>query len=661
MMHGSSWWSYIRYDEKQDRPSVSRALLKRVAAYARPYNRLIGLMLLTIVGIDVLALIPPLLYRDLIDHALPSRDFARLNLLALGMIGIPLLSGLIGVGQRYLSARIGEGIIFDLRCALFEHMQRMSLRFFTNTRTGELMSRLNSDVVGAQQAVTSTSVNIISNALSLVMTMAVMLSLEWRLTLLSVAVLPFFILPARRVGVILRRLTREGMNLNAQMSALMNETLNVSGALLVKIFGRSMDENRRFRQRAGAVRDIGVRQAVVGRWFFLGLSLASSVGTAVVFWLGGWLVLQGQFTVGTIVAFGAYLTQLYGPLTALTNARVEWATSMVSFERVFEVLDLPQEIADRPAPVWFQGVKGRVQFDRVSFSYLEEEGAPGVFGLQEVERWRSTEPMPLSGIPRVHQRVVTEGQRPSAAGGNGRGGPSAVRKWALQGVSFEIQPGQLAALVGPSGAGKTTITYLLPRLYDPTEGRILIDGIDIRDVALDSLASEIGMVTQETYLFHDTIRANLLYAKPNATDEELETACRAANIHELIAGLADGYDTIVGERGYRLSGGEKQRIAIARVILKNPRILVLDEATSHLDSQSEALIQAALERVMTGRTSLVIAHRLSTILAADVILVIDEGRLVEQGTHQELLARGGLYAGLYETQFRRRTEEVAGR
>lgn len=660
MMHSGSWWSYIRYDEKQDRPSVSRALLKRVAAYARPYGRPIGLMLLTIVGVDVLTLIPPLLYRDLIDHALPTRDFGRLNLLALGMIGIPLLSGLIGVGQRYLSARIGEGIIFDLRSAVFEHMQRMSLRFFTNTRTGELMARLNNDVVGAQQAVTSTSVNIISNALSLVMTMAVMLSLEWRLTLLSVAVLPFFILPARRVGVILRRLTRDGMNMNAQMNALMNETLNVSGALLVKIFGRSGDENGRFRDRAGAVRDIGVRQAVVGRWFFMGLSLASSIGTAVVFWLGGWLVLQGQFTVGTIVAFGAYLTQLYGPLTALTNARVEFATSMVSFERVFEVLDLPREIADRAGALQLEGVKGHVQFDHVSFSYLEGEGTPGVFGLQEVERWRSSSPTPLSGPARKQPKPAAEGANPQVAGGDGQEEAThpAGRGWALQEVSFEIKPGQLAALVGPSGAGKTTITYLLPRLYDPTEGRILIDGVDIRDASLDSLASQIGMVTQETYLFHDTIRANLLYAKPDATDGELEAACHAANIHDFVAGLPERYDTIVGERGYRLSGGEKQRIAIARVILKDPRILILDEATSHLDSQSEALIQAALERVMVARTSLVIAHRLSTILAADVILVIEDGRLVEQGTHQELLAKGGLYANLYETQFRQRPEEM---
>jgi ATP-binding cassette, subfamily B, bacterial len=665
-MHDGGWWSYIRYDEKQDKPNVSAALLRRVARYGRPYGRQIVLMLLTILGIDLLTLIPPLLYKDLIDRALPAQDMGRLNLLALGMITIPLFSGLIGVGQRYLSSIIGEGIIFDLRGSVFEHMQKMSLRFFTNTRTGELMARLNNDVVGAQQAVTSTSVNIIANAFALVMTLGVMLSLEWRLTLMSIAVLPFFILPARRVGSVLRTVTREGMNMNARMNAMMNETLNVSGALLVKIFGRGKDENERFRDKAAGVRDVGIRQAVIGRWFFMGLSLASSIGTALVFWWGGMLVLRGEFTVGTIVAFGAYLTQLYGPLMALTNARVEFATSMVSFERVFEVLDLPEEISNRPGAAKLSAVQGDVRFEDVSFSYGEGEGAPGVFGLQEVQRWRG------GGVSTVPVVV----KKPSPGGGKDRGtadadgadardglddmAPAPLRNWSLRDVSFEIKPGQLAALVGPSGAGKTTITYLLPRLYDPTAGRILIDGVDIRDVTLESLSSQIGMVTQESYLFHDTIRTNLLYARPDATHRQLVDACRAANIHDFIAGLPDGYDTVVGERGYRLSGGEKQRIAIARVILKDPRILVLDEATSHLDSQSEALIQAALERVMVGRTSLVIAHRLSTILAADLILVIDEGSLVEQGTHHDLLARGGLYANLYETQFRQRAEEVNG-
>ncbi|HZK66132.1 MAG TPA: ABC transporter ATP-binding protein [Chloroflexota bacterium] len=657
MMHGSGWWSYIRYDEEQDKPIVSRELLKRVAGYARPYTRGIVLMLLTILGIDILTLIPPLLFRDLIDNALPNQDFGRLNLLALGMIGIPLFNGLIGVFQRILSARIGEGLIFDLRCALFEHLQRMSLRFFTNTKTGEVMARLNNDVVGAQQAVTSTVVSILSNGVALVLTMAVMLSLEWRLTLLAVAVLPFFIFPARRVGRVLREVTREGMNRNAQMNALMNETLNVSGALLVKIFGRGRDEDQRFRERAAGVRDIGIRQAVIGRWFFLGLGLASSIGTAMVFWLGGVLVLRGEFTVGTIVAFGTYLTQLYGPLAALTNARVEFATSLVSFERVFEVLDLPLEIADRPDARTLDSVAGNVHFEHVSFDYGRGNGSAQPFGLSQVRRWRSGEDVPLSaGAKKRHPAGEAKDEDADGAVADGvtLEAAQANRRSALTDVSFEILPGQLAALVGPSGAGKTTITYLLPRLYDPTDGRILIDGVDVREIRLDSLAAEIGVVTQETYLFHDSIRSNLLYARPWATDDELRDACLAANIHDFIAGLPDGYDTVVGERGYRLSGGEKQRIAIARVLLKDPRILVLDEATSHLDSQSEAVIQAALERVMMGRTSLVIAHRLSTILAADVILVMDEGRLAERGTHRELMERGGLYANLYETQFRAR-------
>ncbi|MBI4321756.1 MAG: ABC transporter ATP-binding protein [Chloroflexi bacterium] len=655
MIHDHGWWSYIRYDEEQDRPTLSWGLLRRVAHYARPYRGRIAVMLATILSITLLSLVPPLLYRDLIDNALPNRDFSRLNLLALGMIGIPLLNGLIGVIQRYLSSSIGEGIIFDLRRSLFEHLQRMSLRFFTNTKTGELMSRLNNDVVGSQQAVTSTTVNIVSNVIALVSTLTIMLSLEWRLTLLGIAILPLFILPAKRVGRLLRRITRESLSLNAQMNALMNETLNVSGALLVKIFGRTADENARFAERAAGVRDIGIRQALVGRWFFLGLSLVSAVGTAIVFWSGGQLVLRGEFTIGTIVAFSTYLTQLYGPLSALTNARVEFATAMVSFERVFEVLDLPVEIHDRPGAESLERVEGSVEFADVSFSYLEGNGSTRQPVLAEVPRfrWHGQGSDAISPEPR-HAAKPNDGQikgeNGSPPGDNEH--PTSPR-WALENVSFNVKPGQLAALVGPSGAGKTTITYLLPRLYDPTRGRILIDGRDLRDVSLASLSRQIGIVTQEAYLLHDTVRSNLLYAKPDATQAQIEDACEAANIHDFIAGLPDGYETVVGERGYRLSGGEKQRVAIARVLLKDPRILILDEATSHLDSQSEALIQAALERVMQGRTSIVIAHRLSTILAADVILVLDQGRLVEMGTHAELLARGGLYASLYETQFRR--------
>jgi len=655
-MHGSGWWSYIRYDEEQDRLDLTPRLLQRVAAYARPYLPSIGLMLLTILISTLLSLVPPLLYRDLIDHALPQRDLARLNLLALGMIGIPLLSGLVGVAQRYLSAAVGEGVIFDLRRALFEHMQRMSLRFFTHTHSGELVSRLNNDVIGAQRAVSSTLVSLVSNVIAVAGTLAIMVSLDWRLTLIGVAIFPLFILPARRLGRVLRKVTRDSLKLNAEMNVVMNETLNVSGALLVKIFGRSADENARFADRAAAVRDVGIRSAVLGRWFFLGLGLAEAVGTAVVFWTGGFLVLQQELTVGTIVAFGAYLTQFYSPVSSLTNARVDLATSLVSFERVFEVLDLPVEIGDQPGAIELSRVQGSVRFEDVWFRY--EAADNRTVALSSVKRWdtasmareqtKSGSTNGRTGTRRPGPGVSTDSEMGDESGE----GVIPQRTWAVEGITFEVAPGQLAALVGPSGAGKTTITYLLPRLYDVTKGRILIDGHDVRDVTLTSLSQQIGIVTQETYLFHDTIRANLLYAKPDATEADIRQACQTANIHDFIVGLPDGYDTVVGERGYRLSGGEKQRIAIARVVLKDPRILILDEATSHLDSQSEALIQAALERIMRGRTSLVIAHRLSTVLAADVILVMDQGRLVEQGTHAELLRKEGLYASLYRTQFR---------
>ncbi|MGD9250367.1 MAG: ABC transporter ATP-binding protein, partial [Desulfobacterales bacterium] len=429
---------------------------------------------------------------------------------------------------------------------------------------------------------------------------------------------------------------RQSLNLNARMNNLMQETLNIDGALLVKLFGRQSDESERFRQRSAAVANIGVRSAMVGRWFFMGLGLIGAVGTAVVFWIGGHMILGGVFTVGTLVAFGAYLTQLYGPLSSISNAHVEFATSMVSFERVFEVLDLPVEIRDRPDAIIRPEVTGGVTFQDVTFSYTEGgDGGSALLGL-DIDR---------------HSRDYEATGTQFA--------PKTSRTKALSSVSFEIKPGELAALVGPSGAGKTTVTYLLPRLYDPTDGKICLDGHDLRDLTLDSLANAIGMVTQETYLFNDTLEANLRYAAPGASPSDLEAACQTANIHDFIAGLPDGYETVVGARGYRLSGGEKQRIAIARVILKNPRILVLDEATSSLDSQSEALIQEALERIMKGRTSLVIAHRLSTILDADVILVLDQGRLVEHAhrsknhsAHEQLLGQEGLYAKLYHTQFR---------
>jgi ATP-binding cassette subfamily B protein len=636
MFHGGGWFRYIRSGDEA-RPTVTRALLRRVLNYARPYQRAIGLMLVMILITSGLGLITPLIFRDLIDNVLQptgdaSGDVNRLNLLAFGLVAIPVITGLIQVVQRKVNAGIGEGVIYDLRVALYGHLQRMSLRFFTHTKTGELISRLNNDVVGAQNAISNTIVNIVTNIVTVMLTLAVMLTLEWRLTIIGVLVLPFFIIIARRLGNRLRLIVREQMQHDAQMNALVGETLNISGTLLVKLFGRTKDEIERFDQRAVDVRDAGIRRAVLGSQFFVMIGLVSVIGTALVYWVGGHLVLNGEFTVGTIVAFGTYLTQLYGPLQALTNAPVDFATSIVSFERVFEIIDLPLEIDEKEDAVSLENVRGELAFEDVNFAYELDESQL----LSDVTRYGSQDQVgaTLSGA------TATTGSNRSQA-----------REMALENINFNIEQGQLVALVGPSGAGKTTLTYLIPRLYDPKSGVIRLDGHDLRDLKLKTLAEHIGMVTQETYLFHDTIRTNLLYAKADASQPEIEAACKAANIHDFIMGLPDGYDTIAGERGYRLSGGEKQRLAIARVILKDPRILVLDEATSNLDSQSEALIQDALAKVQQGRTSIVIAHRLSTILQADKILVMDRGCIVEQGTHDELLAEGGLYASLYETQF----------
>ncbi len=635
MGHGGLRSMIEATDEK---PKITRDLLKRVLQYAKPYRLLIVLILGLILAQTGLMLLNPLIIRDLLDHTIPAGNLHRLVWLALGLLLIPAINGLIGVSQRRLNARVGEGVIYDLRMALYAGLQRMSLRFFTNTQVGELMSRLNNDVIGAQNAISSTIVGIVTQLIHAVAILAVMLSLEWRLTVIGVAIMPLFILAARLLGNRLRDIARKQMEANAQMNAMMHETLNIGGALLVKLFGRRPLEVERFGGRAGQVRDLGVKRAFTGSILMAIIGLISAVGTALVYGLGGYFVIAGTFTVGTIVAFGAYLGQLYGALQGLSNSPVEFATSMVSFERVFEVIDLPVDIVEKADAQTVKKVRGEIRFEEVTFIYDSGNGKQ----LSDVHRYGS-----MDNVTGVLSGKV------AAADDDDQSPRSQARRNALEAVSFHVQPGQIAALVGPSGAGKTTLTYLIPRLYDPTSGVVRIDGKDLRDLSLESLSAQIGMVTQETHLFHDTIRTNLQYAKLNAGEKELEAACRVANIHDFIQGLPDGYDTIVGERGFRLSGGEKQRLALARVILKNPRILILDEATSSLDSQSEALIQDALEKVMADRTNIVIAHRLSTILAADMILVMDRGRIVESGAHDDLLRKGGLYATLYETQFRK--------
>lgn len=645
--HYSGWWSYLRTEGES--PRLTWGLLKRVLGFSTRYRGKLAAMLAMILVSTGLTLLTPFLIRDLIDVAIPSRSLNRLVLVSLGLLLVPALGGGVNVFQRRLNAEVGEGVIYDLRSALYAHLQRMSFHFFVNTKTGELMSRLNNDVVGAQTAISNTIVGIITNIIQSLALMAVMMTLDWRLTLLSVAILPLFLIAARRLGVILRDIARNHMEVNAQMNAIMNETLSIGGALLVKLFGRNQVETARFKSRAARVRDIGVQRAVVGMSFFVIIGLLSAMGTALVYGIGGYLVMQEVFTIGKIVAFGALLTSLYSALQGLANAPVEFATSAVSFERVFEVIDLPLEISDAPEAIALGRARGEMSFEAVSFRYQVDPR----YLLRGVRRYGKHEDITM----------VFSGGDADEKGGNGASegslgenfreemAISQAREYALEGINFTVRPGELVALVGPSGAGKTTLTYLIPRLYDPTQGRILLDGYDLRQVTLDSLGQQIGMVTQETHLFHDTIRTNLVYANLEASQRQIDEATQAANIYDFIMGLPDGFDTVVGERGYRLSGGEKQRIALARVILKDPRILILDEATSHLDSESETLIQEALKRVMAGRTSIVIAHRLSTILAADVILVMDHGRIVERGTHADLLASNGLYAHLYRTQF----------
>jgi ATP-binding cassette subfamily B protein len=605
----------FRRDEQLRRRRVDRAVLRRVFGFVTPYKRLLTAFVVTVVGGAVATAVPPLLFRSLIDTAVPERDRTLVAVLAAAAVVLAFANALLSLVQRWFSARIGEGLIYDLRVALYDHVQRMPLAFFTRTQTGALQSRLNNDVVGAQQAVTSTLGTVVSNVITLVVTLTIMLALEWRLTVLTLAILPAFLWPARRLGPRLQAISREGMELNAEMNNLTAERFNVAGALLAKLFGSAERERTLFASRASRVRDIGVRFAMYGRVLFVALGLVAAVGTAVVYWIGGNLAISGSLSTGTVAAFVLYVAQIYQPLAQITNARVEVLTALVSFERVFEVLDFPAGIADRPGARPLVAPRGRIELDRV---------------------WFRHPPGRTVSLPSLEAPTAPPGDEPS--------------EWILRDVSLTVEPGETVALVGPSGAGKTTLALLVARIHESELGVVRVDGVDVRDLTLESLHRAIGIVAQDPHLYHDSIRENLRFAKPDATDTDIEAALRAARIWDLVASLPDGLDTVVGERGYRMSGGEKQRLAIARMLLKDPAIVVLDEATSHLDSESEAQIQLALDAALTGRTAIVIAHRLSTIVDADRIWVVDQGRVAEAGTHAELLARGGVYADLYRTQ-----------
>jgi ATP-binding cassette, subfamily B, bacterial len=595
-----------------DGVTLSRPTLRRIWAFARPYRRWLAVYMGGILLAALLALGPPLIVRAIIDTAIPRADRTMITWLAVLGVAAAVADAGLNVLQRWCSAYVGESLIYDLRSALFTKVIRMPIAFFTRTPTGAITSRLSNDVVGAQTAVTNTLGSVVSNIVGLVTSLIAMLVLDWRLTLLALTVLPVFVIPARRVGRRLQDISRQQMQHNAAMNTQMTERFNVAGALLVKLFGDDRRELAAFQTHAGGVRDAGIRQALYGRVFFVALALVAAVGAVAIYGVGGQLVVSGEITTGTLVALAALVTRVYTPLTALTNARVDLMTSMVNFERVFEVLDAPEPIVERPGaidlpkPIAARSGRGIV-FDAVRFRYP---------------------PAAETSVPSLEQRTPdTDPDRD-----------------VLDGITLEIAPGETIALVGVSGAGKSTLVSLIPRLYDVTAGAVRIDGQDVRDLTLASLRRAIGVVSQDPHLFHVSIGENLRYARPDATDADVAAAATAARIHDTIAGLADGYDTVVGERGYRLSGGEKQRIAVARLLLKDPDVMILDEATSHLDNENEVLVQAALETALRGRTAIVIAHRLSTVRNADRIAVLHGGRLAEVGSHDELVARGGLYA-----------------
>ncbi len=619
MAMDNSWQAYrsLTRDRSVSDRKVNRALVRRILGYASKYRTLIVFFLITLVLVSLLSVAQPLMIPRLVDDGINEGNSTVVTVMALIIAGLAILDAALGLVSRWFSSRIGEGLIYDLRTEVYDHVQRQSVAFFTRAQTGALISRLNSDVIGAQQAFTSTLGGVLGNLISVTIVLTAMFVLSWQVTVVSLVLVPLFLIPARWMGRRLQALTREQMGLNADMSTQMTERFNVAGALLVKLFGRPEDEAAAFSHRASRVRDIGVRMAMANRWFFTGLALVASLATAVVYGLGGNLVIRDVLTIGTLLALVGLLAQLYGPLTALSNVRVDIMTALVSFERVFEVLDLQPMVKERADARSLPDGPLSVEFDDVRFRYP----AASEVSLASLE-----------SVARDETRATS----------------SEV----LKGISFLVPEGTITALVGSSGAGKTTTTALLTRLYDVTEGSIRIGGTDVREATLDSLRDAVGVVTQDSHMFHDTIRANLLYARPDATEGQLRDACAAAQILGLVDQLPEGLDTVVGDRGHRLSGGEKQRIALARLLLKEPRVVVLDEATAHLDSESEAAVQRALDNALEGRTSVVIAHRLSTVRRADQILVVDDGRVVERGTHDSLLAAGGAYAELYRTQFR---------